>query len=238
MEFAFRLFGIPVRVSLLFFLAAYFLGRNSLARGVGFFTAWVVAMFVGVLLHELGHAITAKAFGQQPSIRLYGFGGVTSYTPRGAVSPGQRMLISLAGPGVGIVLGLAAAVAGVVMTREGGAARAVFDDLVWVNLGWGLINLIPMLPLDGGNIMASLFELLAPGKGQRAARYVSIGMAGLVTLLAVVGRQFIAALFCAFFVYINVQALRTGGAAPAPGREPEPLPPPPEERDDSTPRLG
>ena len=51
--------------------------------------AWIVIMFVGILMHELGHALTARAFRAEPAISLHGLGGVTVWQPREGIGPAQ-----------------------------------------------------------------------------------------------------------------------------------------------------
>ena len=75
---------------------------------VAMMAGWVAIMFAGVLMHELGHALTARAFGQRPFITLHGLGGLTTWRATGAMSPGRRLLIAAAGPSVGIAIGVVA----------------------------------------------------------------------------------------------------------------------------------
>ncbi|HVR71191.1 MAG TPA: site-2 protease family protein [Vicinamibacteria bacterium] len=232
MEMQFRLFGIPVQVSLFFFLIVVLLrpgGGDHPALAV----AWVAVAFAGVLLHELGHALTARAFGQAPRIALHGMGGVTFWRQRGPLSPAKRIATSAAGPGVGLALGLTAWVAGIAtgLGTDTGPAGVVLGYFVWVNLGWGVFNLVPMLPLDGGAIMAAGLEGLFGTGGRRAARYLSMVVALGVAALAVTAGAFIAAALCALFVYTNVQGLRAEGAGEAAVAAAPPDPPPPPGRD-------
>ena len=217
MEIQFRLFGIPIHVSAFFLLSAVILGRTGRADTPVLLAAWIVVMFVGVLLHELGHALTARAFGQEPAISLHGLGGVTVWQPRGGIGPGRRAIITLAGPLVGIAVGFPAALIGYMATAEGSLAREILEYVSWVNLVWALFNLLPMLPLDGGRIMASLLEL-AFGRGSlRVAYILSIVVAVIIGLLLMWGGAFIGLAFCAYFVYLNVMALRElGRPAPPP----------------------
>jgi Zn-dependent protease len=145
------------------------------------------------------------------------------------MSPWKRVLTSAAGPGLGVSLGLAAWVAGVVtgLDDEAGVAGVVLGYFVWVNLGWGVFNLVPMLPLDGGAIVAAGLEGLFGPAGRRAARYLSIAVALGVAALAVAAGAFIAAALCALFVYTNVQALRAEAAGTRPADTAPPEPPPP-----------
>jgi Zn-dependent protease len=216
MDLRLRVFGIPVQVSLLFFVIVVLLGPRG-EDNPALSVAWVAIAFAGVLLHELGHALTARAFGQTPAITLHGMGGVTYWRQRGEMSAWKRVATAAAGPGVGVTLGLAAwttaALTG--LNRETTAAATVLDYFVWVNLGWGLFNLVPMLPLDGGAIVAAGLEgLFGPG-GRRAARYLSILAALGVAVLALAAGAYVAAALCALFVYTNVQGLRAERAAPA-----------------------
>jgi Zn-dependent protease len=206
MEIQFRLFGIPVHVSVVFLLIALVLGQQSGARTPVLMAAWIVIMFVGILLHELGHALTARAYGQEPAIAIHGFGGTTMWQPRGEVGPGKRALITLAGPVVGLVIGVPALViAG--LLPEGSMAGQVMGFVYFVNLVWAIFNLVPMLPLDGGRIMASVLELLF-GKGSlRFAYILSIVVAALFGVLMLWIGSYITLVFCAYFIYMNVQGL-------------------------------
>jgi stage IV sporulation protein FB len=199
LDFAFRLFGIPVQVNAFFFLTAVLLGPRG-QRGAWMLLAavWVAVVFVSVLLHELAHAFVAKAFGRTPFIHLHAFGGLTSWQSRGRLSPGRRVLVGLAGPGVGIVLGV--------------VALATVGYAVWVNLGWGLLNLLPMLPLDGGTVMAAAFEAMSRDRGVLIARIISLLLAVGLGILALVSAWPYGAVLCALFAYTNFQALRAARA--------------------------
>lgn len=214
MDTQFTLFGIPIRVGAYFLLTAVILGRRQ-APTLVLLLAWIVVMFVGVLMHELGHALTARAFGQVPFITLHGLGGLTSWQPRGDIGPGRRAVITLAGPLVGIVVGVPAAVLAALL-RDGSSAAVVARFAAEVNLVWGLLNLLPMLPLDGGRIVASLLELAVGPGGARAASAISIVVALALAGLSIWSGDVVLVLFCAFFVYLNVQALRST-ARPGPG---------------------
>lgn len=214
MEIQFRLFGIPVHVSAFFLLSALVLGQFR-AHTPLLMAAWIVVMFAGILLHELGHALTARAFGQEPAISLHGLGGVTVWRPRGGIGPGRRALITLAGPLVGLAIGFPALVVRVLLP-EGSFGYQVIDFVWWVNLVWAIFNLLPMMPLDGGRIMASLLEIVF-GKGSlRAAYILSIVVAVLIGLLMLLGGAYITLVFCAYFIYLNVQGLRELDRPPPP----------------------
>jgi Zn-dependent protease len=220
MELGFRLFGLPVQVSI-FFLGISFFLRPVEARQQPLLTlAWMAIVFVGVLTHELGHALTARAFGQQPGILLHGWGGLTYWTPRGEIGAGRRLLISAAGPAVGITLGGILLVALALMPP--GPAATIVSFFVYVNLGWGLLNLLPLLPLDGGNVVAYFLELLGLQSARRAMYGFSLLVSiGLIVFFALRG-DFINAAILGLMAFANYQGWQRLGPQP-----PEPPPPPP-----------
>ena len=200
---SFRLAGIPVRVEPVFFVIVALLGLGQEPR---FVVSWVVIAFASILLHELGHAVAFRAYGIQPSIVLTGFGGVTS--GRGELTPGRSIVVSLAGPLSGLVLvGLPALWAEAAGLVEGDDARVVLAQVVWITIGWSLLNLLPMLPLDGGAVTASVLELLRPGRGRRLAAWVSVVVAGAAAVAAAVYGLLFGVLLAAWFLAANVGEL-------------------------------
>ena len=118
------------------------------------------ALFVSVLAHELAHSLVALAKGiPVRSITLFIFGGVSnlgSDTQR----PGDEFQISVAGPVMSLVVGGLALMVwrtlGPVNPRETQPLEAVLFYLGWMNLGVGVFNLLPGLPLDGGRVLRSI----------------------------------------------------------------------------------
>jgi Zn-dependent protease len=223
MGLSFRLGKIPVRVhSGFLWMAAIF---GLLDGDLRVLVAWGLIVFVSVMVHELGHATLVRAYGLEPRIDLHGLGGTTSWSQTRALSNGQRAIISLAGPSAGFLLGGLVALLG----RRSFPAFAhdfVYDTLLWVNVGWGLLNLLPMLPLDGGNVMQQLLQVLTRGRGERPAYVVSIVVSALAVGAALLWRtnafRWWAALLAASFVASNWRALKDLGAREhdAPMREP------------------
>ncbi len=212
MPLTFRLGRIPVRILPSFFLTTGFFAFSAM-RDLSDCIAWVLVVLGSVLLHELGHAMVGRAFGLEPRIQLHGLGGTTSWTatPR-RLSTAQRVAISLAGPGMGFVAGGAVVLArsllvpGVVPATR--TVIMVSGMLRQVNFYWGVLNLLPMLPLDGGDVMAQLLNAFTRGRGERPARVASIVVAVSAALLALVSQQWWPALLAASFVRSNWQGLK------------------------------
>ncbi len=191
MAIEFRLLGIPVRIHLWFWLMALWLWTLNMAEGWGGLLVWVAVVLQGILMHELGHALVGRTFGRSPRIELVALGGITWWEQREPLSPGRNLMVSAAGPVVGIFIGsLSLVLMDVLQIPNPSLARYLFRSMVWVNLGWGLLNLLPIMPLDGGNIVAALFDFAAPSRGRLLASYVSFAVIGMLFVVTVATRQY------------------------------------------------
>lgn len=193
--------GIPIYVHASW-LAVYALITWTLA--VGYFphalsapstlAAWLsglvaaLLLFVSVLLHELSHSLVAQAHGLRVrGITLHVFGGVSQLEDE-PPSPRAEFLIAVVGPLTSfLIAGLlwAASASAVVPT---GAARAIVDYLIVVNLAVGVFNLIPGFPLDGGRLLrAALWKWTgALGRATTIASRVGGGVAIALMILGLV----------------------------------------------------
>lgn len=174
---------MPVTVRGSFLLIAAFIGFAG-AGDVTETVAWIVIVFVSILVHELGHALTARMFGSDVAIELNGLGGLTRWAaPEGELTPGRRALIAAAGSATGLLFG------GVVwlLAREFGPYRPlvgfILESIIYVNVFWGLLNWLPIRPLDGGHLLESLLEKIAPARADNIARVVfTVTAAGALAL--------------------------------------------------------
>jgi Zn-dependent protease len=202
----FRLWAIPVRVQLWFFVTAVVIGPRDV-RGAAL---WLPVVFVGVLIHELGHALAVQRQGLVASIELHGFGGVTSWSGATPLPPGQRALISAAGPADGVTVGILPLIAAQPQSFDQPVVSELLRYAVWVNLGWGVLNLLPVLPLDGGMIVGSLAEGAWGTRGLYAVRLLSIVVCiGLCVVAAAAGWMW-SAVLAAVLAISNLQAARSG----------------------------
>ncbi|MFI0446139.1 site-2 protease family protein [Actinomadura sp. 6N118] len=190
-----RPFGVPVYVSPSWFLVAVVVTimfeNQVLKTGVigrpGSFVvafAYAVLLYASVFVHELSHAVTARALGLPVrSVTLHILGGETSIE-REAPTPGREFLIAFAGPLVNLVLAGLGLLAHLVLPLSGVAVLLV-DALTFANLLVGVFNLLPGLPLDGGRLVrAAVWKATGQSRnGAIFAGWVGRGVA-LLTLLA------------------------------------------------------
>lgn len=208
----FSLGGVPVRVSAWFWLAAALIGWNACQSYAGndqrallqFLFLWVVAVFVSLMVHEFGHALAYRLFGQQARVVLYHFGGLAvpeSWGRRGYLRPLERLLVAAAGPlaqlgcaaliaaglrAAGYAVPLPFAALSTTLGLAGGRdfespyAFALADFLLAVNILWPLVNLVPVPPLDGGQIVRDGLLALGVADAHRIAGIVGLVSGGAV----------------------------------------------------------
>jgi Zn-dependent protease len=172
---------------------------------------WVVVVFLAILLHELGHAVAARFYRADPAIEIYTLGGLTSWQWPRTPTTGQKVVTSLAGPGIGF---LAAALLYALLrafrpVELPPLASLALSDFLWATVAWGVFNLLPMLPLDGGQTMDALLQrLLGEQRGRRAALVASCVVAAAAALGCLAIGLGWAGVLCAFFAYNSFQRLR------------------------------
>ncbi len=217
----FRVFGIPTRVTWGFWVAAIVLGWSycnswdeSFARAdidtpgaPILLLIWSFAVFVSILVHELGHALVMRYYGMSTRMVLYHFGGLAIANRFGAWNGARRssndardsLLISAAGPAAQLLLALVVYLIGRSLQMQmeldwllsryfgieppdvpvpsSAASFVLINSLVTPSVMWALLNLLPIIPMDGGNIMLNSLILWRNPDPQRNAHIVSIGVA-------------------------------------------------------------
>jgi Zn-dependent protease len=203
---SFRVFGFPVTIHASFLIVVLLFGYSG-DTGLTAAFVWLGVVTVSVIAHELGHAAVAAPVGGEPRIDLYGMAGLTRWNP-GRASRGRRVAVSLAGPGAGLLFGiLVLFVRAAVAPAAGTLTAYALDGAVFANIAWGLLNLLPMLPLDGGQILHALM----PGRDDvtrlRRASYASLGVAAAVAVAVIAAGAPILAALVVFFAAGNAQTL-------------------------------
>ncbi|MCP5534758.1 MAG: site-2 protease family protein [Akkermansiaceae bacterium] len=226
----FTIFGIPVEVEPWFWVVMAFIGGGMTAlsssdpnafMGVALF---VLAGFVSVLVHELGHALTGwKLGGGTVWIRLVAFGGL-AYQQGGRFDRRGRCAMILAGPGAGLLLAVVsvAVVFLVFPTAEALDRLSIYvhytnvpheimvrffpdnkpvygflNAMIWINIWWSVLNLLPVYPLDGGQFMDQFV------KSKKAMHKISIITCVVVVFIMLSMKMTMGLIFFAYFAYIN-----------------------------------
>ena len=236
-DLRFTIAGIPVRVHPLFWVISLLFGFST--NNILYTLIWVLAIFVSVLVHELGHALAFRRYGQRSSIVLHFMGGLTVPEPVSwgtgwanvALSPRQEIFISLAGPFSGFLLATLL-IGGVIVSGGsitvswllgfiplpavtslpfGGLILTVLVAiLVSVNVFWGLINLVPVYPLDGGNVARYALMQYDPYDGVRKSLQLSVIAGGVVALVALLFlRSIYMAFLFGFLAFQSYQSLQS-----------------------------
>jgi Zn-dependent protease/CBS domain-containing protein len=209
-----RIAGIDVRIHATFFLllgfVAYFAGHKAGAGwGLNAALIWLL-VFLCVLLHELGHALAAKAYGiPTVDITLYPIGGVARME-RMPEKPVQELIVAIAGPLVNVVIIL---VLGAVLFATGGLdLAAIVGDpnllqiLFWANIVMVVFNLIPAFPLDGGRVLRALLATrMEYARATRIAAAIGQGLALALGIFAAFNNQFLLILI-AIFIYMAAES--------------------------------
>jgi stage IV sporulation protein FB len=188
---------------------------------------WTAAVFVSILVHELGHALAAKAHGWPPKIVLYAMGGLAIYNPTRHTRR-SRIIIDFMGPGAGFILG-GIIIAAVLLTGHsiplpgmgfnvgsgpsflagGGRLELFVVFMLYVNIFYGLLNLAPVQPLDGGGIAKAILEKYRPHDAWALSLKLGLATAAVIAIVALALWQsmFIAILF-GMLAYNNWQMLQ------------------------------
>jgi stage IV sporulation protein FB len=224
----FRLLDVPVRINPFFWAMAALLGWQG--RSGGHIVIWVACVFVSILVHEFGHALTTRSlFHLRPSVVLYYMGGLC-ITDGEQRDLWKRALVLIMGPGAGFLLcGLVLALGfgilgfayfpflGIVSLRtppfwfihlpewlSRGILEAYFD-LIFINLLWGIFNLLPIFPLDGGQLAGVFLTMHDRREGARRGYLVGMVTGGLLAIYLFTKQDNFNAFFVASLAVMNFQ---------------------------------
>ena len=181
-DLCWRMFGIDVRVHPMFWVMAAVLGPGLPIQDL---LLWIFCVFVSILVHELGHVVAGRLCGIHGSIILYTFGGL-AVPASNFHKRWQHAAMCFAGPLAGFILaGLVKLGGFVLLPSENPLVEQFVNDMLWINTAWGILNLLPIWPLDGGQISRDLFDWLVPDGGVRIALGISLVISGVLAACAI-----------------------------------------------------
>ncbi len=229
----FTLAGIPVRIHPFFWVIGLLMGPRE--GGPPAILLWMTAFFVGILCHELGHALVMRSQGFFPWITLYGLGGLASCDQprgfsRGNADAWRQIFISAAGPLAGFLLAALTLLAARLLKCEVrywvgapfGLLVYVVDGLgvnhpqvlgfanniLFVTIVYGILNLLPIYPLDGGQIARELMVMILGRDGVRHSLILSLFVSTtLAVACALFWKELFLALLFGYFAYTSYATL-------------------------------
>ena len=190
-DIRFFLWGYPVRIAPWFWLLIGFLGWNLSDNDIVKLLTFMGCAAASLLLHEFGHGWSARIAGCQPvEIALVSLGGYCRYVPLSPLSRWQRVAISACGPLMNFLIAAICfpIVFGLVLNNAGQEESLLIwalGILFTINIVWGIFNLIPIWPMDGGQIFREFLTWLSPRKGAEWIHIISIGIAAVLAALIV-----------------------------------------------------
>jgi len=212
-----KISGIKIFIHWTFFILIFWIIFSGLRSGYNiqqilFSVGFIAAIFVCIVLHELGHALTAKRFNfKTRNIMLLPIGGLANMEGL-PEKPGQEFLVAIMGPAVNFVISLVLfgflALTGNFPDEEMGATitgQNFLFQLFAVNIFLALFNLIPAFPMDGGRVLRALLSIkIERAKATRIAALVGQAIAVVFVVLGFMFNPFLA--FIGLFVFLGAQA--------------------------------
>lgn len=194
---------IPVAIHPFFLVTAALIGWLNAMNVVGMLI-WMVVIFVSILFHEYGHALTARAFGQKAEIHLIALGGLTKRSGK-KLPLWKEFLIVLDGPLAGFLLCGICYQLSLWLKLESSLLKQTLQIAIFINLFWTLVNLLPIHPLDGGQLLAIVLEGFFGIRGYKTALFISF-MIGVVISIAFFSYHMILA--GALFTMLSFESFR------------------------------
>ncbi|MCA9150984.1 MAG: hypothetical protein KDA92_16845 [Planctomycetales bacterium] len=231
----FQLFGFPIRITPWFWFVTGMLGWGG-SKIMGrvdpqFLVAWIIAAFVSILIHELGHAFAFRYYGVDSHIVLYQFGGLaipSGYGMGRARSSASQIVISAAGPAAQFAGAIVLAIV-LLLTRHGVPVSGFLAKLIplpnypmidsvnlllfvihflYISTYWALLNLLPIYPLDGGQIARHLFVMFGRGDSIKHSLILSVVAAAIMCIYSLKNQNTYMGLMFGMLGYSSYQALQ------------------------------
>lgn len=202
----FRFLGIQVNVEPWFWLTMAFIGGGLSAKTSQDFlqlALFIMAGFVSILIHEMGHALMIRRFGLPTQVTLTTFGGYAAY-PAGILSRAKSFVVTAAGPAIQFAFGLLMLLVVFNYKFPSNNIGYFFEVLAGISLIWSVFNCLPIFPLDGGQMLGAI---LGPQRA-KGLHLTGVIFAVGIGLLGVFWGQPLIAIFMGLFAWQNYQIFK------------------------------
>ncbi|MDR0522133.1 MAG: M50 family metallopeptidase [Planctomycetaceae bacterium] len=229
-DFHFRLFGFPVTIQPVFWLTAALLSamicdrienmsNANMSDWIGKMLIVMSAILVSILVHELGHGLAYRYIVRvESSLIVHGFGGLTvpvhqHHRRRGFIGMVQESFLAFAGPFAGFILAAAVLLMFYIMppVPDHSPAAPLFrfwlDTIFFISVVWGIFNLLPIFPMDGGFILREVFSYIFPRSGEKNTYIFSLTLSVVLAAVSLLYNEFYITVLFALFAYQNYQRL-------------------------------
>ena len=204
--FRFKLFGFPLSIHWSFLILPILWGSQSgpdpidQTRSV---LIYIIVFFISILGHELGHALAYRLFGGSAQIMIHAMGGMA--VSHGSFNRKQKIIITAAGPLFGLAMGIICLLLAMFLDLNlmSKYLRQFLNLMIFLNILWSFFNLLPIIPLDGGQLLGHIMHEKKPVlRGQIGG--ITAGLAALFLFL-ILGSIF-GAILLGYLAYQNFKA--------------------------------
>ena len=204
--FRFKLFGFPISIHWSFLILPILWGSQSGPDAIDQTRSvliYIIGFFISILGHELGHALAYRSFGGSAQIMIHAMGGMA--VSHGSFNRKQKIIITAAGPLFGLAMGIICLLLAMFLDLNLMSEYLIkfLNLMIFLNIFWSFFNLLPIIPLDGGQLLGHIMHEKKPVlRGQIGG--ITAGLAALFLFL-ILGSIF-GAILLGYLAYQNFKA--------------------------------
>ena len=204
--FRFKLFGFPISIHWSFLILPILWGSQSGPDAIDQTRSvliYIIGFFISILGHELGHALAYRSFGGSAQIMIHAMGGMA--VSHGSFNRKQKIIITAAGPLFGLAMGIICLLLPMFLDLGSMSKYLIkfLNLMIFLNIFWSFFNLLPIIPLDGGQLLGHIMHEKKPVlRGQIGG--ITAGLAALFLFL-ILGSIF-GAILLGYLAYQNFKA--------------------------------
>ncbi|MFL2436155.1 MAG: metalloprotease [Verrucomicrobiales bacterium] len=204
--FRFKLFGFPISIHWSFLILPILWGSQSGPDAIDQTRSvliYIIGFFISIVGHELGHALAYRSFGGSAQIMIHAMGGMA--VSHGSFNRKQKIIITAAGPLFGLAMGIICLLLPMFLDLGSMSKYLIkfLNLMIFLNIFWSFFNLLPIIPLDGGQLLGHIMHEKKPVlRGQIGG--ITAGLAALFLFL-ILGSIF-GAILLGYLAYQNFKA--------------------------------